>query len=119
VEAGAQVIAAALSRGQEQSPAPSIEDLERMLPGIGHFAMLGLAPQSAAVGRTLRQLDLSARTGASVVAIDRDGTMLVQPEDDEVLMRGDVLALAGSQDAVRDAALLLAQPRAAEPAAAH
>ncbi len=112
VQAGAQVIAAALKRRGERTPAPTIEALESLLPGIGHFAMLGLAPQSASVGRALSDLDLSAKTGANVVAIERDGVVLVQPKPDEVLRRGDVLALSGSHDAVRDAALLLARPRA-------
>ena len=73
--------------------------------------MPGLAPQSAAVGRTLGAVDLLAKTGASVVAIERDGDVIAQPKPGEGLRRGDVLALSGSQDAVRDAALLLAQPR--------
>jgi CPA2 family monovalent cation:H+ antiporter-2 len=111
VQAGAQVIAAALTRKTEQQPPPSIEDLELMLPGIGHLVMLGLAPQSAAVGVTLGELELS---GASVVAIERDGVVITQPEDEEVLRRGDVLALSGSQEAVRDAAMILARPKSTE-----
>ena len=114
VKAGAQVIAAALTRRGAKTPAPSIEALESLLPGIGHFAMLGLAPQSAAVGRSIGDLDLSAKTGASVVAIERDGAVIVQPKSGEVLRRGDVLALSGSQEAVRDAALLLARARLSE-----
>ena len=35
----------------------------------------------------------------------------MQPEDDERLREGDVLALSGSQEAVREAALLLGRPR--------
>jgi CPA2 family monovalent cation:H+ antiporter-2 len=110
VQAGAQVIAAALSRTTERHPAPSIELLESLLPGIGHLAMLGLGSQSDAVGRPLGELGLSA-TGATVVAVERDGEVIVQPEDSMVLNGGDVLALSGSQDAVRDAALLLARAR--------
>ncbi len=111
VQAGAQVIAAALTRSGADRPTPSIEDLELLLPGSGRFAMLGLAPQSAAVGRSLGSLDMLAKTGASVVAIEREGVVIAQPEDDEVLRKGDVVALSGSQDAVREAALLLAKPR--------
>lgn len=107
VQAGAQMIAAALTPAGGRAAAPSIEELERLLPGIGRLTLLGLAPQSAAIGRTLGELDLPARTGASVVAIERDGDVLVQPADDEGLRLGDVLALSGSQDAVREAALTL------------
>lgn len=119
VEAGAMVIAAALARpapdARQAQASVSIEELEALLPGIGHFAMFGLAPQSAAVGRTIGELDLQATTGAAVVAIERDGSTMTLPEDDEVLRPGDVLALSGSQEAIRDAALIFARPRV-EPA---
>lgn len=110
VQAGAQVIAAALSRTSGRQVLPSIEVLESLLPGIGHLAMLGLAEQSDAVGRELGELGLSA-TGATVVAVEREGKVIVQPEESLVLRGGDVLALSGAQDAVREAALLLARAR--------
>jgi len=113
VQAGAQVIASALTRTSGRQAALSIEVLESLLPGIGHLAMLGLGAQAEAVGRELGELELSAKTGATVVAIERDGKVIAQPEDSTVLRGGDVIALSGSQEAVRDAALLLARPRAA------
>jgi CPA2 family monovalent cation:H+ antiporter-2 len=58
-------------------------------------------------GKTLADLDLRGRTGATVLAIERrDGPSIV-PSGSEPLQAGDVLALAGSREAVTRALALL------------
>jgi CPA2 family monovalent cation:H+ antiporter-2 len=62
----------------------------------------------AAVGRTLAELDLRARTGATVVTIQRHGQRVVLPTGHERLEPGDVLALVGSEEALARALGVLA-----------
>ena len=54
----------------------------------------------ASAGKTLRELDLHARTGASVLAIMRGGHGISPVEPEERLQAGDIVALAGSDDAI-------------------
>jgi CPA2 family monovalent cation:H+ antiporter-2 len=59
------------------------------------------------VGRTLADLEVRGRTGATVLAIwRRDGSVVV-PSATEALRAGDLLALAGARDAVESARELL------------
>jgi monovalent cation:H+ antiporter-2, CPA2 family len=57
-----------------------------------------------------RLADLSLPPGAAVVALSRDGAVII-PEESEVLRSGDTLALVGSRDAL-DAARALCQAHA-------
>jgi CPA2 family monovalent cation:H+ antiporter-2 len=66
----------------------------------------------AAVGKTLAQLDLRGTTGATVLAIARGDHGMVAPSAQERLAAGDVLALAGTHDAVEAARRILEQPGA-------
>ena len=49
---------------------------------------------------SLGDLNLHAATGATVVAIVRDGRGVALPGGGEILRAGDTLALAGSTDAL-------------------
>ena len=66
-----------------------------------------LAPDSHAAGRTLAELDLRARTGASVVALFRDGALVPSPVPDDRLEAGDRLGLIGEPPHVQAAEKLL------------
>jgi len=59
------------------------------------------------MGLSLRELDLRARVGASVVGIDRDGRTLVNPTADERLVVGDRILLLGDDEQLAEAKLLL------------
>ncbi|MFN7146910.1 MAG: cation:proton antiporter, partial [Myxococcota bacterium] len=61
----------------------------------------------AAVGRTLIELNLRSRTGATVLAITRSDGRARIPTGREVLEAGDVLAVAGTREAVEAATRLL------------
>jgi CPA2 family monovalent cation:H+ antiporter-2 len=54
-----------------------------------------VADGGPAAGRTLAELDLRARTGASVVALFRDGTLVPSPASDIRITAGDRLGLIG------------------------
>src|SRR6185295_7512558 len=70
------------------------------LPGFEDTTSLQLEATAPAIGQSLAQLDLRARTGATVLAIARDGSGLATPSPSEPLRAGDVLVLAGSADAI-------------------
>jgi CPA2 family monovalent cation:H+ antiporter-2 len=110
VRAGAQVIVEALA--SSASPDRSGEELaavRELLPGMGEPVTVRVEPASAAIGKTLGELNLRGVTGASVLAIGRaDGPVLL-PTAREALQAGDLLALAGSQEAIAAARELLAR----------
>ena len=59
------------------------------------------------MGKTLAELNLRGLTGATVLAIHREGEDVSVPTAREVLRPGDVLALAGTHAAVEAARGLL------------
>lgn len=111
VQAGAQVVVEVLAR-QGAREEPSLEDAQSLLPGLGEVTPVRLAPDSPAVGKTLAELDLRARTGASVIAITRAAGGVVAPTGREELRAEDVLALAGSRAAIQAARRALGEERA-------
>jgi CPA2 family monovalent cation:H+ antiporter-2 len=114
VRAGAQMIVEALGSQLHAAPATASPEaaameagqLDRLLPGLGAPMPVRLDPESPAVGRSLGTLNLRAVSGATVLVILR-GEQGVVPSAGTVLQAGDVLALAGSQEALRTARELL------------
>lgn len=108
VRAGSELILELLSQPQRED-AP-LAQVETVLPGFGGTASHALGEGAAAIGRSLAQLDLRAKTGATVLAIARGGPGdqgVATPSPTEPLQRGDVLALAGSDEAIAAARQLL------------
>lgn len=68
--------------------------LAEMLASIDIVAQT-VPPQSPFVGRTLRQLDLRANTGCSVIAVERRGEVLPNPGADLEIEGDDRLVLVG------------------------
>jgi monovalent cation:H+ antiporter-2, CPA2 family len=113
--AGAQAIVEVLSQ-QLRSPAAlgagaggDLAMLGRMMPGLGEPVSIVIRPEHYAVGRTLADLNLRGLSGATVLALVREGHGTVIPTGRETLRAGDVLALAGTADAVRLAREVVAQ----------
>jgi CPA2 family monovalent cation:H+ antiporter-2 len=122
VRAGAQTIVEALvaqaRRGGPQAGnsanvgAGRVDALRRvsqMAPGLGEPTPVELDASSRAVGKSLADLNLRGLTGATVLAITRGEEGLLVPKLDVILRAGDVLALAGTRDAVDAARRILAQ----------
>ena len=106
VRAGAQVIAGAIaarSRDNQPSGAATLPEVANVLPGLGVLVAVPLPAASPAVGKTLAELNLRGRTGATVVAITGRDEPVLAPGAQERLRSGDVLALAGTDDAIADA----------------
>jgi CPA2 family monovalent cation:H+ antiporter-2 len=59
--------------------------------------------ESPAAGKTLRELDLRAASGASVIAVGRGGLVSANPAPDFALRAGDVLFLIGSASQIERA----------------
>jgi CPA2 family monovalent cation:H+ antiporter-2 len=72
-----------------------------------------VADASGLVGRTLHELDIRRQTGASVVAVLREGTVLLNPEPTVTFIAGDLVGVLG-QTAQCRAFQQLAQPHAEE-----
>jgi len=120
VRAGAQVLAAAFSqaRGTPTAGSGAVEaEIGQVLPGLGSPVRFTLSQGSPAVGRTLASLNLRGATGATVLAIARAGEEVLVPTGHEVLRVDDVLALAGTGEAVEAARALLSGRGAVEQAA--
>lgn len=110
--AGAEIIALALSRQMADEPqeatSPAVQRVQSALPGLGEPTPVAISAGSIANGRTLGQLDLRGRTGATVLTIlHRDGNEVLLPNGSEVLGVGDVLFLAGTNQAVKEARAML------------
>src|SRR5262249_52290428 len=112
VRAGAQIIAEALSKPRPEVRADELATAREVLESLGTPTPLWIRPGSPAIGRSLSQLNLRALTGAIVLAIRRREGGLVFPGPDDILAEGDILALAGSSDALESASALLSPPSA-------
>ena len=77
-----------------------------MLIGLGEPIAIQLEATSPGVGKSLADLNLRGRTGATVLAIIRAGKPVV-PTAGEQLDTGDVLAVAGTREAIDAATLML------------
>jgi K+/H+ antiporter YhaU regulatory subunit KhtT len=81
--------------------------IDAMVPGIGAPSSAPIASDSPAVGKSLGELNLRSRTGASVIAIMRNGDRLLMPSGKEMVLADDVLVLVGTHPAIRQAKDLL------------
>jgi CPA2 family monovalent cation:H+ antiporter-2 len=81
----------------------SLIEAHGMLPGFPDMSPLQLVDGNAAVGRTLGEINLRARTGATILSINREAAGLVLPAARERLQQGDVLTLAGPPEAIQKA----------------
>lgn len=115
VRAGAQVIVEALARqgapaaggARLRDGADALGAVRLLLPGIGEPTAVRLREGGPAIGRSLSELGVRGKTGATVLAIVRSSGNVMVPSAGEVLCAGDVVALAGTREAVESARELL------------
>jgi CPA2 family monovalent cation:H+ antiporter-2 len=115
VRAGSELILELMSHppaATAAEPGGELAQVETVLPGFGGLASITVGPGSAAIGRTLADLDLRAKTGATVLAIARGAHGMATPSPTEPLQQGDVLAMAGSDEAIGAARELFGPPAA-------
>lgn len=113
-KAGAEVIVAALTpqiadEDDSENLYRTMEHVAVMLPGLGEPVPVKIGASSPAVDRTLAELNIRGKTGATILAITRKGEAgqkAMVPSGKETIRVGDVLALAGARESV-DAAIEL------------
>jgi monovalent cation:H+ antiporter-2, CPA2 family len=109
--AGAQARVDALAHqtraGRAAADSHSLDELNQMLSGLGSPVPVTLSPGNPNVGKTLAELKLRGLTGATVLAIQRREQSVLIPSGHERLESGDVLAIAGTHDAVDAARKIL------------
>ena len=93
-----QMLQGVLTNARESEPGESMIGLLDV-----HTERMVLSKKSCAVDISLRMLDLRARTGASVVGIERKGQMVINPTADTCLAAGDAILLLGDEDQIRAA----------------
>jgi CPA2 family monovalent cation:H+ antiporter-2 len=98
VRASAQVILEALAT--QTNGTADVHDTLAVVPGLTDWERVVVPAGSAAVGRSLADLELRGTTGATVLAIQREHEGLALPDAHEPLRAGDVLAVAGSTEAM-------------------
>jgi len=117
--AGAEVIVAALTpqsaaEDDEENLFKTMEHIAIMLPGLGEPVPVKIDATSPALDRSLAELNIRGKTGATILAITRrgeSGAKVVVPSGKEILRDGDILALAGTQEAVDAASKMLTVSR--------
>ncbi|MEO6325109.1 MAG: cation:proton antiporter [Thermoanaerobaculia bacterium] len=114
VRAGSQAIAEVLMRGargkgedQDGSSAASLDAITQLFPGLGDPTTMVLGADSPAAGKTLGELNVRGRCGGAILAIRRGGDAIVGPTGKDRLLAGDILAVAGSHEAVAEVRTLL------------
>jgi len=112
--AGAELVVATLAK-QSRQESVEFDPVRRMLPGLGDFAPVRVGEAAAAAGRTLGDLNLRGRTGATVVALLRGEERIVFPEAQQRLEAGDLVAVTGSHDAIDAATRLLTRAEGGRP----
>jgi CPA2 family monovalent cation:H+ antiporter-2 len=109
--AAAQALAESLSRqtrkGRAAGTDRNLEEANKIFAGLGSPTPVELQPDSPAIGKTLAEIRLRGLTGATVLAIRRGEKSVLIPSGQEQLKEGDVLAIAGSHQAIQAAKQLL------------
>ena len=112
VRATAEVAAHMLTAEHRRADTPehALEQVEKLLPGIGSLSAFRVEAGGPADKHTLADLNLRGLTGATVVAVSRGDRPLIYPSGRVQLEAGDVLALSGTKEAIAAATERLAAP---------
>jgi len=97
---GAQMAGAGVTATADDDLRREAERVHQALPGLGEPVSVRVPVDSPAANRTLAELNLRGATGATVLAIIRDGEQVLIPSGHDRVLVGDVLAVAGSVEAV-------------------
>jgi len=116
VRAGAQVILEAIASQGGHTGELTTEmqaQVNTLVPGLGAPSALILPDGAPSLGKTLKELNIRALSGATVVAIHREGDGVIYPTADEALRSGDTLVLVGTAQSVDAARTIVLGPASA------
>lgn len=85
---------------QDTLDTPPLPSVAPTLPGMLKTAQLerfAVTKTSPACGKFIREIALRTQTGASIVAIERNGENFINPSADEEIQAGDELLLLGTE----------------------
>ena len=85
------------------------EAMLQIMQGL-HLRWVRIESGAKAIGRTIRDLEVRRRTGASVIAIAREAGHVPNPSPDEAFAAGDTVIAIGREDQVRAFEELLSRP---------
>ncbi len=105
VRAGAEALVAAVAvpGASEDEHAQALDQMERLLPGLGELTAIALVRGNPWIGRTLGEINLRAVTAATVLAIRRGDDSVLTPDGKQALVADDVLIVAGTHEALDSA----------------
>ena len=88
--------------------------LHELLDAVGSIEIkwFRVPAESPLVGQTLLHADLRAQTGASVVAILRDGKLIANPKSVTIFEAGDRVGLIGDNEEIKRVETVLLAPKA-------
>jgi TrkA domain protein len=75
-------------------------DLQQALPGLT-IDWVPISTEWSSAGQTIQELGIRPRTGASIVAILRDGETFASPGPDFQLQSGDTAVMVGTPEGIR------------------
>lgn len=87
-------------------PSPDAVDIPPLLRHA-ELLTLSITAKSAAAGRSIADLQLRVRTGASIVGIERGTEHLINPGAEEKICEGDAVLLIGSAEQIQKAKVML------------
>ncbi|XVQ15392.1 cation:proton antiporter regulatory subunit [Spirillospora sp. CA-255316] len=85
-----------------------LADLHRQVEGL-ITEQIPIAPGSPYAGRPLADARVRTRTGASIVAIVRDGQVMASPRPDFTIEAADIVVVVGTDDGVSAVADIFTQ----------
>ena len=91
---------AELGRILSQGEVPESDPRKQLLLDEFSLEWVIVGGQKALVGATLRDADIRARTGASVIAVLRNGDSIMNPPPETRFANGDTLVVMGHRDQV-------------------
>ena len=101
----------ALTETLSQPPAPHVEETPRSLTDLlagAELKNIEIVPTSPAAGKLIAELRLRTLTGASIVAVQRDGASMVNPGPEDDIQPGDRVLLLGTREHLTAAEALIA-----------
>ncbi|GAB4513563.1 MAG: cation:proton antiporter regulatory subunit [Anaerolineae bacterium] len=83
------------------------EDTRSLKQSLGGMTIDWVTVKGASIGQSLKELEVRAKTGVSVVAVMRHQTVLPAPDADFRFQEGDIAVVIGMQDGLQKAYQLL------------